>query len=83
MLERDVITDPVPQNTSSPASGDAFEAALDSESAGIHTDAGPPGLNPIGVSGVNGILTAGSQLSDAFWYSSLEPLPIDIDFGSA
>ena len=84
VLEMDVITDLVPRNTDCPTSQDVLSAAdHGSESTGIHTDAGQPGLNPMGAPGVNGILTSVSPLPDTFWYSFLEPLPIDVDFGSA
>jgi len=80
----DGIADSVPQSTDSLAAEDVIsEADHESENTGMHTDASQPDPNSTEAPGLDEILASISPPPDTFWYSLLEPLPIDVDFGSA
>jgi hypothetical protein len=49
----------------------------------IRLNAGQLRLNPMGPTEVDGMLQPESPMGDNFWYSFLDPLPVDVDFGSA
>lgn len=84
VLEMNACTgDPVLPSTDCLTSQDVLSAAdRESEIGGIHANAGQPGLNSMGATDADIMLTSVSPTQDTFWYSFLEPLPIDVDFGS-
>jgi hypothetical protein len=50
---------------------------------GICPNTGQLGLNLMGATDADGMLQSESPMQDNFWYSFLDPLPIDVDFSSA
>jgi hypothetical protein len=85
VLERNAITEkPALPNTDFVTSQEVLsEADRDSEVGSIRANAGQLGQNPMGATEVDGMLQPESPMRDNFWYSFLDPLPIDVDFGAA
>jgi hypothetical protein len=48
----------------------------------IWSDAGQLGPDPFGANQIDGMPLLDSPMRDKFWYSFLEPLPINVDFSS-
>lgn len=84
-LERNAITaQPAPPSTDSLTLQEVVSGAdHDTDMGSIRHNACQLGLNPMGPSEVDGMLRPESPIRDNFWYSFLDPLPVDVDFGSA
>jgi hypothetical protein len=82
--ERTAITEkPAPPRRDCLTSQEVLsEADRESEVGSIRPNAGQLGPNPMGATEVDGMLQLESPMQDNFWYSFLDPLPIDVDFGS-
>ena len=81
VLETDAVTgESAPSSPDFTRSQEMFsEAVRDSEMGNIHCDAGQSGSSPVGTNQIDGMPLLDSP---NFWYSYLDPLPIDVDFSS-
>jgi hypothetical protein len=84
VLERGEIAEkPAPSSPDFTISQEVLsESVRDSEMGSIGSDPGQLGPDPVGTNQVDGMFLLDSPTRDNFWYSFLDPLPIDDDFSS-
>jgi hypothetical protein len=83
-LEKGAITEkPAPSSPDFTSSEAVLsESVRDSEMGNIWSDAGQLRPDPFGTNQVDGMPLLDSPMRGKFWYSFLDPLPIDVDFSS-
>ena len=76
-----VIENPAPSSPDFTTSQEVLsESARDSEIGNSRSSAGQLGPDLVATNQIDGMLMLDSPRRDSFWYSLLDPLPIDIDF---